>query len=476
MITHRRAVVLLVVAAAVFAVVAPPASADKHEEDLIVVFTGPGDGATLGDSSVTVTGRVEGRQGLLNPTIDRITVTLVRNGGGTLSAVSDTKSPPEFEARFTVPRNGRYTARVEATGKGKVPVLGVDVSDVKGSGERSFGLAAPPRAPQDVRAEVLSPGVVTVSWIRNAEPDMLHYEVSRKAPGSDRFEPVGGRVSHPASGERVAIPDNTGPAGGDFTYRVVAVRQGADEGTTVRSNASAERTVAATPGAPGGPGDPGGAPSGAGDAISNFLSSQRGSSAAPPRARTFEAPDTGFSENLPFGARPPGELEEGEEAAEPRDFEVVTPRTEFVSRGRPLVPIAAGAILLLLAVHLRLLNKRVKDTASAPAVVSGPAHSDLAPLDMPMDDMPMDDMPMDDMPMDEVAMDEVAVNDVPMDDMAVEEVAVNDRPLVDPYRRPRARAVLYDYEAMVNGVDDDVWAERDWDDGEIREVVVPSSR
>ncbi len=446
MTARRRIATLLTLAAVLLTLAAPPASGDNHDQPLVVTIENPSANATLTRETVSVSGHVQVRDiNLLGAEIDRITVTLVRASDGSPVASADACAPcgraePQQRVTFStgtdVSANGRYRAEVVAIGRGLV-----GLSELRGTGSRTFGVAARPRAPQDVKVEVISPGLVGVSWARNTEPDMLHYEVERKGPGGDSFTTVAKEVKQPASGPRVLFPDATGPTGGDYSYRIVAVRQGVDE--PLRSAPSGDVTVAVTPVDPGAPG---GLPTGASEAISAFLASQPGSSVPrPPRPRV-EAPDTGFSQSLPFGARPPGEeLEEGEEEAEPRSFEVVTPRTEFVSRGRPLVPIAAGAILLLLAMHLRLLNRRVKAAASPPAVVSGPAHTDLTPLDLPVDEPPLD----------------VA--------------AVPEPPGPLPSSGPPPRATLFDYEEMV-GNDDDAWADRRWDDDEIREAAVYSGR
>ena len=74
----------------------------------------------------------------------------------------------------------------------------------------------------------------------------------------------------------------------------------------------------------------------------------------------LDLPDTGFGEILPFGVLP-DEAEPGEEDAvlptSPRQREIA----QF-NRNRPLIPVAAGAVLLVLAAHIRLLNVRTKPT------------------------------------------------------------------------------------------------------------------
>lgn len=411
-----------------------PASA---QSDLAVVFSGPAD---VADSTITVAGRVEGSD-VAKATVTGITVTLVPDNGEPIKAIQpNTKAVPEFEARFKVPRNGRYTANVEAQRLVLQPV----------KGSRTFVVAVPPARPTDVKVEVSPERAVTVSWARNSEP-VLYYLVSRKNEADGKLAPAGGRVAQPESGRVSFVDPFPALAGGDFSYEVVAVAPPAvPGGPPLRSlpGTSDKVSVAAPPATTAAP------VAGASGLLGGLPATQPRASAPGPAPRPLV--DTGFSESLPFGARPPGEeiIEEGEQ--EPRSLEVGTTTSEFVSRGRPLVPIAAGAVLLLLAVHLRLLNKRVK---AAPASVSGPAYTDLAPLD---DDGFHD------------RLDRPVVQPRPVEPT---------RP-PEPSRMQPPAAALFDYEheQPVRPVPDEDWAEREWEDeirevdAEIREVVVARSR
>lgn len=399
---------------------------------------------TVSASPVTVSGEV--RVTLLGGDIDSVKITLVPEAQGgsptepvfvcTACGRVEPQRPVPFSGRVRASATGRYRVKVEASGRG---VLGEPRSGTGFSG--TFRVKAPPARPTDVKAEVSPERIVTVSWARNNEPDLLHYTVNRKNMADGSSAPVGGKVAQPASG-RVSFVDPV-PAlvGGDFSYDVFAVAPGPTPGSpplTSLPGTSDKVAVAAPPGGAAGSGA-----GGPGAGFAGFPPAQPNSTAAS-RPRFAEAPDTGFSESLPFGARPPGEqLEEGEEAAEPRTLDVGTTTTtsEFVARGRPLVPVAAGAILLLLALHLRLLNSRAKAT---PAAVSGPAHTDLAPLGFP----PLDLAP------------------------------VAEPPAPEPSFHPPPRAALFDYEEQerFSPVDDDKWAADEWGDEEIREVVVSRGR
>jgi len=418
-----------------------PATAAEGDQ-LVVTVDQPPDAPPLSSSTVVVSGVVTVRDDLnrllLGSEIDSVTAKLFRQGDGSpIGEHNVCRSCPvrDGQVRFSanipeVSINGRYRVELAAFKS----VLAPGVADLRGTGDRTFGVAAPPRAPQDVKVEVSPERVVTVSWSRNPERDMLSYSVRRKDPGSESYRPIGSAAADSTT-PRVSFSDSLpGTIGGDLTYQVVAIRRGASPGTNVRSEPTTTDKVSVPTG--------GTAPGAgvAGPGLGTFPPAQSNSTAA--RARPPELPDTGFSESLPFGARPPGEeiIEEGEQ--EPRSLEVGTTTTEFVSRGRPLVPVAAGAILLLLAVHLRLLNSRMK---SAPATVGGHAHTDLAPLDVgPPDDGPPD--------------------------RGLRHPPLEQAPAVETFPAPPPRSWLYDYEQMAPPVDDDRWAERDWDDDEVREV------
>ena len=261
--------------------------------------------------------------------------------------------------------NGPYL--VEASAKWCDPLLCLSQATASAT-PIEFRLAAEPTAPTDVRADARADRSVVVSWARNGEPDLKHYGLFRKDPGGE-FRRIGGDIEQPDSG-RPTFTDATvaTTGGGDFVYRVFAVRNGpsGDESTDKISRGSSDRTitvVAPPPStvAPGG--DPAGPPvttAGEGVDISSFLSGQAPTLDAPSPI-FLDLPDTGFGESLPFGILP-DEAEPGEEDAvlpeSPRQRQIA----EF-KRNRPLIPVAAGAILLVLAGHIRLLNVRTKQPA-----------------------------------------------------------------------------------------------------------------
>ncbi|MEA2716413.1 MAG: hypothetical protein QOI99_730, partial [Actinomycetota bacterium] len=289
--------------------------------------------------------------------------------------------------------NGPYVVNATAS---YCPVLGCAGAPETTSAEPAqFRLGVDPRAPSDVRVAAGTDRSVVVSWARNGEPDIQHYALFRKDPGGD-FRRLGGDIEQPDSG-RPTFTDTgvAGTGGGDFTYRVFAVRNGfsGDTSTNRISKASADRatTVPPPPVTTVAPGtDPNAPPvtiAGEGVDISSFLSGQ--APALPAPAPVFlDLPDTGFGQTLPFGGLP--------DEAEPGEADAVLPRTprerqiaQF-QRNRPLIPVAAGAILLVLAGHIRLLNVRTKPTVAPKKLPPGTyvaraleaARSNQVPIDV----------------------------------------------------------------------------------------------
>ena len=373
--------------------VATPASpAGAEEGGPAITIDSPRADRPLESPTVTVSGTAT--SGSLYRMRD---ITLTASGDAA-KKVTCSQSPCAFSWTLTRPSNGRYEYKIAATQA--LPLVGT----AGPSNERTgvFHVAAPAAKP------VLDPPTVNearnteLSWTRNTEPDMLYYAVFRKDPGGSKYMPVGNTVPQPGSGAKVPFTDTTTSAfnGGDYSYQVVAVRKGAggDWPKEIASDPSSART-ATVPAPPTttsitGPGAPApGAPPAAGPTttvkpgtsagvdLSGFLSS-RSQPVTLPSITVPEPPDTGFEGTLPFGARPPGDdLEEGEaEAVLPDDA-----RRSIISRidpGRPLVPVAGGLVLLLLAMHLRLLNHRIKvapdgdlpvDAAPVPPPPAAPA-------------------------------------------------------------------------------------------------------
>ena len=398
----RRAGAVVLLTTALFAVLpASPAAAEP-----VISVEQPRDGQTYESATVSFSGRVTNNSPLHN--VKR--VTLAAAGETKTIDCNDPACPFSWEIR--VARNGPYELRVTAT---EAAIL-LGTPGATATRTRGFGVAAPPAKPALDPPQVNEARDVELSWSRNAEPDILYYAVFRRDPGRSNFERVGGDVAQPRSGTKVRYTDTQTSAfnGGDYAYLVVAVRPGADgtEDTKVTSDPSGTRTAPVPPPPtsststppPGSPAADGGSPtttarpgSAAGVDLSGFLSSR--SQPAPVAPITIpEPPDTGFEGTLPFGAIPPGEeLEEGEpDAVPPRGRGSTSSVVSTIESGRPLVPVAGGLVLLLLAVHMRLLNRRVKPVAAggdlpvepspAPAPAPAPVPAAEAPAPPPAGD------------------------------------------------------------------------------------------
>lgn len=355
-----------VVVVAVLTVTPPPAAFAQA----VIAIDSPKADAALTTSSVTISGSVTSDAPLLSAPK---TVSLAMKDQQQ-SPVSCSDSPCKFSWTVPLPLNGPYDFTVSATDATRL--LGIESTAVTQS--RHLTVAAPPRKPVLDPPKVTDGRTVELSWARNTEPDMLYYAVFRKDPAASKYLQVGDKVTQPASSQaKVTFTDTTTTfLGGDFSYQVVAVRKGATGTATseVSSDPSSAlaasvppppttTTAAPAPGAPGAAGPTTTAKPGQANGVdlSGFLSSRAGPTSLPPITAP-EPPDPGFQNTLPFGARPAGD------DTEPGDAQAVPPTstthrvTSIVTRnaGRPLVPIAGGLVLLLLAMHMRLLNKRIK--------------------------------------------------------------------------------------------------------------------
>ncbi|MDQ6796782.1 MAG: fibronectin type III domain-containing protein [Actinomycetota bacterium] len=255
--------------------------------------------------------------------------------------------------------NGPYDITVDVSGRRAVDRLS-NVAPVSTSARQAFNVEVDPAPPADVSATANADGSVTVTWSRNSEPDLVGYQVQRRGPGGSGFEPVGSAVTQPPEGSKPQWTDTTvGSTGGQFEYRVVAVRPDGDGAVTDRATSASSGAGVTVPG-PAGPGGPaaggpdavtGPGPGGAftaGSPSSLDLSSFLAAGGTPPTVPGGE-PDGTFSATLPFGAKDEPEMGSG-------SVEILGRST---SRRSLLIPIATGLLLCLVALHLRRFNRRV---------------------------------------------------------------------------------------------------------------------
>jgi hypothetical protein len=297
--------------------------------------------------------------------------------------------------------NGHYRVRVTATGY----VVSSGIRVAPASDERSFSMDVAPAAPSNVKA-TYGDGRVTVTWTGvPAYPDLVGYVVYRKSSAAD-FAPVSdGRPP----GTTSFVDSQPPPAGGNLQYRVVALRAGADPGAdnwlVARSDPAlvsipAPPTSAPTTGQPGVTSttvQPGGGlqPNGAVNSVGNlgnlFPSSAGIDLPAAALPTTPTVPDGTFSETLPFGAGSlPGTKVDGRQAGRSASSSGSGALDSGVAsdsnRRALLVPVAAGSVLCVSALHLRWLNRRLAASSSqGPGGGSGAPgdleHADLLPAD-----------------------------------------------------------------------------------------------
>ncbi|MDP8988238.1 MAG: hypothetical protein M3N11_07830, partial [Actinomycetota bacterium] len=177
---------------------------------------------------------------------------------------------------------------------------------------------------------------VRLTWNPNPEVDLLGYRVLRNPPGRNGFEPLPDLFTAPEFLD-VGIDARHG-------YQVVAVREGPDG--PIEGKASAAVTAGPEPPAP---------------RLRSTPAPRRapaGGNRPVVRRRTPTTVDTGFSKNLPFD---PSQTTTTQLPTDPEGNAAVLAEFDDDDDDRrgTLVPIAGGLALLMSAVHVRLLSKRL---------------------------------------------------------------------------------------------------------------------
>jgi hypothetical protein len=353
---------------------APSASA----ENLTLQIDSPGDGETLRDSGATVSGRVG--TGLLT-SVDRIKVTVTRQSTGQVIADEVVCAPcgqgaavPFSYDTPALEYNGPYRVRVVASGF--FLATGIRVDDAVA--ERAFSVAAYPAPPTGLRAERSEDRKVTLSWNAvRGYPDLAPAYAIYRAVGSGELKLLG------ASSTTSYVDDQTALVGGTFRYQVSAVRHGpsgnssqAHDWLEARSNEVTVDVPAPPPGSSPAPGDPqgGGAgniqlPTAGGNSQgglggADLTSVLSGASRLPSSGQTSPPTtvDNGFSANLPFPSVPASGQPTGgrsSAAGAPDDREPGPSGLTDSNRRALLVPVAAGSVLCVAALHLRWLSRQL---------------------------------------------------------------------------------------------------------------------
>lgn len=356
-------------------IVVDPMAADGSVH---VTYTDPSsDLESVDPNSVSLTitwspqGAVPGSAPSPNPTTIRLT-----NANGTCSGTGPVTCDYPFPSALKVAGfalNGTYQLSASAQDC-KAAILGCSHS----TQTKSTTLAIPASTPGGVKADLLpDKSGVKISWAANPEPDVFAYRVLR----SDGSEACNNLLT-PTD---LSCSD-TSSGGGTFTYRVVAIRYGADYNpkSQVASSPSSATKSVVVPGPPatttttitGGtlppltqppfPGKPG-APKpvpGAGGGTGTFNAKPGTPAAAVAGADTPANGDTGFAPTLPYGEQPSTTLNEdpGSIAAGP-----VTAHKGKTSVGTIAV-VGAGLLLAVIALHGLWLRSEVRRSGTLEAL------------------------------------------------------------------------------------------------------------
>jgi len=355
---------------------------------LDVAITSPGQGEKRTTPGVTVSGTVTAKA--LLATVTYVEVNFFNNGTRFHTEVVCSGCGNETAVPFSVDSpvldlNGPYSVEVRATGRIILDGLGAD-----GSASRSFVVAVPPGPPTAVSATPQPDRSVKLSWTAPAVTrDFLGYAIYRKT-GTQPFAVL-------AVTKQTTYTDTaTAQLQGAVQYIVASVREGAVPGDTSTALQTSSAAVVATlpplpttstvpvPGVttttlpPGGGNQEGGAAS---VDLSDLLPSRTTPPPTfPPPPPPPTLPDTGFSANLPFPSTSLGALDPSKvEGRQPGNVGSTsgagqlqaTSEEDDANRRALLVPVAAGSVLCVTALHLRWLNRRVAASAAL-AKAGGP--------------------------------------------------------------------------------------------------------
>ncbi len=254
----------------------------------------------------------------------------------------------KFDVRF--PCNGVYELKARVTYVDQILVVPVPTTDLADPPLR-FEVIIPPAQVTGLNATYDEASKeVRLTWDPNDETDLVGYRVERNPPGPAGFEKVADLGK-----EQNTFVDKGIDA--EHRYQVVAVRE------SPRGPVAGKPSPVVTVG-----------PDTPEPTVSKVTPTTRGTTATTRsgsggnrpsvRKRTATTVDTGFSRDLPFDPSetttsqappPPPSTEPEGQAAVLAEFD----DDDGDDRRATLVPIAGGLALLMSAVHMRLLSKRV---------------------------------------------------------------------------------------------------------------------
>jgi len=336
----------------------------------------PGTRAVSSGSSIPLAVEIRRAQQDLDRTVRVDVLVTPIDGGCPVARTSSSEAMTPRTASFDLPApcNGTYRLDASASTTLNSAVFPAQTSPTM---DRVVTVAVPPPDVASVDAVEDSDRSVTVTWapLDPSPADHLGYAVERTAADGD--------VTSFTVGDVTSFVDTEPPAsGGETTYAVVARRPGARAGSEVTSPIPASKSLTVSPAPDTGPGGTDGTDPGGTDGVGSGTGSATGGTGgaggrpgtAPGRpspvirvprvgtpSRNFFPPllappvaeDTGFSEELPFEEREPGE----QDAVLPDELA----SGPEVAPGRGLViPAATGLVLAVWALHLRFLARAAK--------------------------------------------------------------------------------------------------------------------
>ena len=245
-----------------------------------------------------------------------------------------------------LPTNGPYEAVViTSDALDQDPIL---TGECRGATDRpgTFFMGVRPTAPTAVKADVTQPlQAATISWNRAPERDVLRYRVLRAKGPDGKFDPIGETAA-----TRTSFTDPSSATGGEFTYRIVAIRRGSGkpgqpEFLESEPSAPSQKVTVAPPAPPPAP---------------TAGTARRSTRPSPPsRPRYITPGETGFSETLPFAGGPELAEESGEVAGDSGQVEELGANEARSDSPRSLALLAAGLLATVLAMHLLWVKAEV---------------------------------------------------------------------------------------------------------------------
>jgi hypothetical protein len=239
------------------------------------------------------------------------------------------------------------------------------------SNQVDFAEGVPPQPPTGVSATKDSDGsAVTVSWQANPEPDIDGYEVQRASVNGSDWSTV--NPDSNSNSNDTNYRDTSVQPGTDYQYHLIAIRSGAQQGSTIKSDASAPASTV-TPPVPSGPlfGPGGSVPElpAAVQAITDPVAGQVHPPPGPGGPNTG-SPTAGGYGNLPYAGGQAVLNEPGTPGAQ--DPKGPSGSSNLV---RTALYVAAALILLAIAAHLIRMRRALDDSMEPVGVDSWDRHT-----------------------------------------------------------------------------------------------------